>query len=92
MRPESFGSTQTQASVELNTNVEAVEFLGHETLAYLSLPGAAQAHTDQPLIARLQGQFHRPGDDEAVFHISPDDLYFFTQTGRNILIEGTGDQ
>jgi len=92
IRPEAFASTPTEASVELKTNVEAVEFLGHETLAYLFLPGAAQGHTGQPFIARLPGRFHKPNDDVAVFYIEPEALYFFNQAGRNILIEGTGEQ
>lgn len=86
IRPEAFASTPTEASVELKTNVEAVEFLGHETLACLFLPGAAQLHTDQPFFARLPGQFHKPNDDVAVFYIKPEALYFFNQAGRNILI------
>jgi len=92
IRPEAFACAPTQASVELKANVEAVEFIGHETLAYLSLPGAGQVHADQLSIARLPGQFHKPNADVAVFYIKPDALCFFNQAGRNILIEGTGEQ
>ena len=85
IRPEAFACTPGKASVELKTNVEAVEFLGHETLAYLFLPGTGQVRTEQPSIARLPGQFHKPDDDMGVFYIEPDALYFFNQAGRNIL-------
>ncbi len=92
IRPEAFACAPRQASFELKANVEAVEFIGHETLAYLSLPGAGQVHTDQLSIARLPGQFNKPNADAAVFYIKPEALYFFNQAGRNILIEGTGDR
>lgn len=88
IRPEAFASTPGEASVELKTNVAAVEFLGHETLVYLSLPGAGRVHDEQSFIARLPGQFRKPGDGRAVFYIKADALYFFNQAGRNILIEG----
>ena len=92
IRPEAFATTPRGASVELKTHVEAVEFLGHETLACLVLSGAAPLHTDQHFIARLPGQFHKPGDNVRVFYIEPEALYFFNQAGRNILIEGIGNQ
>jgi multiple sugar transport system ATP-binding protein len=92
IRPEAFASTPGKASVELKTNVEAVEFLGHETLAYLFLPGTGQVRTEQPSIARLPGQFHKPDDNVGVFYIEPEALYFFDLAGRNILFYGAGDR
>jgi multiple sugar transport system ATP-binding protein len=86
IRPEALSSKPRQASVELKTSVETVEFLGHETLVRLSLPGAGRGQTEQPCMARLPGQFHKPADERAVFYIQPDALYFFNQAGRNILI------
>jgi len=86
IRPEAFASTPTQAGVELKTNVEAVEFLGHETLACLFMPGVAQVPADQTFIARLPGRFPKPNDDVTAFYIKPEALYFFNQAGRNILI------
>jgi multiple sugar transport system ATP-binding protein len=86
IRPEAFANTPSEASVALQAKVQAVEFLGHETLACLSLPGAMPGQTEQPCTARLPGQFHMPPDQRAVFYIQPDALYFFNQAGRNILI------
>jgi multiple sugar transport system ATP-binding protein len=86
IRPEALSSKPRQASVELKTSVETVEFLGHETLVRLSLPGAGRGQTEQPCMARLPGQFHKPADERAVFYLKPDALYFFNQAGRNILI------
>jgi multiple sugar transport system ATP-binding protein len=91
IRPEAFATRSKESSIELKTNVAAVEFLGHETLACLFLPGAASMHTDQPLVARLPGQFHQRGDDVSVFYIEQEALYFFNKAGRNILMEGSGN-
>jgi ABC-type sugar transport system ATPase subunit len=91
IRPEAFTCTPTQDSVEIQTNVAALEFLGHETLACLSLPGAGQARSEQPIIARLPGRYHEPNDKVTVFYLKPDALYFFNRAGRNILFEGSGD-
>jgi multiple sugar transport system ATP-binding protein len=85
LRPEAFGSSQTATSIGVETGVEAVEFLGHETLAYLSLPGGEQMRNGQQLIARLPGRLERRGGEKAIFYTEPDALYFFDQTGRNIL-------
>lgn len=85
IRPEAFGSVQTAGNVRLESRVEAVEFLGHETLVYLSLPEPGQVQPGQPLVARLPGRFEKPCDDQAVFFIEADALYFFDRAGRNIM-------
>jgi multiple sugar transport system ATP-binding protein len=91
IRPEAFAAAPERNAVELRTEVIAVEFLGHESLVYLSLPGAGQPPADRPLVARLPGRFRQPADKAAVLHIRPEMLYFFDQTGRNILNKVTGD-
>jgi multiple sugar transport system ATP-binding protein len=91
IRPEAFAAGPERNAVELHTEVIAVEFLGHESLVYLSLSGAGQPPADRPLVARLPGRFRQPVDKAAVLHIGPEMLYFFDQTGRNILNEATGD-
>lgn len=86
IRPEAFAGTAAQAGAELKTDVEAVEFLGHETLVYLSLPGSDRAQTEQPFVARLPpGQFRQPAGSAAVFPLRSEDFYFFDYAGRNIL-------
>ena len=89
IRPEALSCAPTHGSFALNTKVEAVEFLGYETLIYLSLPGVAQLRLEQPIIARLSGQHYKRNGDMAVFYVEPDALYFFNQAGRNILSGGT---
>ncbi len=88
IRPEAFSDTPTQGGIGMETGVTAVEYLGHETLAYLSLPGVEQRDSDHPCTARLSGQFHRPSDEVVVFYIKPEDLFFFDRAGCNILTEG----
>jgi multiple sugar transport system ATP-binding protein len=85
IRPEAFNSVKAGTGIQLTTKVEAVEFLGHETLVYFSLPGVGQACGDRPLIARLPGQYPEPTDETALFYIGPDALYFFDRAGVNIL-------
>ena len=89
IRPEAFAGTSTGGNVELRTDVQAVEFLGHETLVYLSLPASGSASSEPPLVARLPGQFCQPRDNRAVFFLNPKDLYFFDAAGRNILCGGS---
>lgn len=92
IRPEAFATGPGRSGVELHAEVIAVEFLGHESLVYLSLPGAGRLPADRPFVARLPGRFRQPADKLAVFHIGPEMLYFFDQTGRNILNAATGDE
>jgi multiple sugar transport system ATP-binding protein len=88
IRPEALLCAPTHGSFALDTKVEAVEFLGYETLIYLSLPRVAQLRLEQPIIARLSGQHYKRNGDTAVFYVEPDALYFFNQAGRNILSGG----
>lgn len=86
IRPEAFAGAASQADIELKTTVDAVEFLGHETLVSLTLPAPAQAHPRQSCIARLSGQFFQPVGNTAVFSFKAEDLYFFDEAGCNILM------
>ena len=88
IRPEAFAVASNGGGVELRTDVQAVEFLGHETLVSLSLPGSESIPTEPPFVARLPGSFRQPGDNRAIFYLKPEDLYFFDTAGRNILRGG----
>ncbi len=91
VRPEALAMKSSERGIQLRAEVKGVEFLGHESLVYLSLSGARHSHTARPLIARVPGQFRVPADAAAVFYVSVQALYFFDETERNIFMAEKGE-
>ena len=84
VRPEAFHTSQVNNSIGVNIKILSVEFLGHESLVYFQLPEINDNHPDRVLIARFAGQFHFPGNAEAVFFVDPDAICLFNHDGQII--------
>ena len=74
LRPEALGLVAAPGTPALSATVQHVEFLGHETLAHLSLDGT-------PLIARLAGLHHLSVGTAVRLAVDIAQLHFFDAHG-----------
>ena len=79
IRPEAFRLATDSASA-LNAIVEHVEYLGHETLAYVRL-GAADGPDTVRVIARLQGMHEFSKGAAIGLQVDADHIYLFNDSG-----------
>jgi multiple sugar transport system ATP-binding protein len=77
IRPESFALATDARENTLRVNVDHVEFLGHETLAYVRVGSDPQAPR---LVARLPGMHALAGQSIAL-HVDPEQVHLFDASG-----------
>jgi ABC-type sugar transport system ATPase subunit len=77
IRPEAFTLAADGRENALRALVDHVEFLGHETLAYVRVGSNAQA---PHLVARLPGMHALAGHSIAL-HVDPEQVYLFDASG-----------
>ena len=80
MKGSGSSAPATSGSAALPVIVEHVEWLGHETLAYVrATPGSGD--DGLRLVARLPGMQALTKDDAVFLQIDPSHLHFFGETG-----------
>ncbi len=87
IRPEALHLvSDDEAGAALHATVEHVEWLGHETLAYVAIGTGKDAVR---LVARLPGMRSLTKDDRVNLTFDPASLHLFAPDGRAISSEGT---
>ena len=77
IRPESFRTAPLEGGISLTAVVEAVEFLGHESLVHFRIGETGNDEKAPRLIARLSGPFREPPGSRLRFHFDPQAVHFF---------------
>ncbi|WP_455220498.1 ABC transporter ATP-binding protein [Kaarinaea lacus] len=83
-RPEALSLTPCEKAMEIKAKVITVEYLGHESLVYLTFPGSESENGSNEFTARLQGQITSRAGDVVTFYIEFTAFCFFNEKGENI--------
>jgi multiple sugar transport system ATP-binding protein len=81
IRPEAFGLAGDGREPRLRAVVEHVEWLGHETLAYVRLGDDTAAGAIR-LVVRLQGMHELANGHHLQLQVEPDRVHLFAEDGR----------
>ncbi|MEJ2180668.1 MAG: ABC transporter ATP-binding protein [Gammaproteobacteria bacterium] len=84
IRPEAFSITSFEGGVCIKLKVNAVEYLGHESLVYLDFTDECGALYGDSLIARLPGHYTYPSDNMVNFYIDPEVISIFDEAEQSI--------
>lgn len=84
VRPEALRTSVGHNETGIPVNVLSVEYLGHESLIYFELANSNSDIDRKILIARVEGQFHKPEKQEQLLCINPGDIYVFDSDGLSV--------
>ena len=89
IRPEAFRvATQTSGGDVLTGRVEHVEYLGHETLAHVTVDGGASSNGPVRFVARLQGMHDLAKGQPISLQIDSTHLHLFDADGTALSQRG----
>jgi len=84
VRPEALVKESSNEAIAIRLKVKSVEYLGHESLVYLELPGSENEDGNTEFTARLQGRIADRAGDAITLYIDPAAFSFFNSDGENI--------
>ncbi|MEJ2362603.1 MAG: ABC transporter ATP-binding protein [Gammaproteobacteria bacterium] len=84
IRPEAISTRHEKHYLAIKVRIQSVEYIGHESLAYVTLFAMHDAEAGHVMIARIAGKFTASRDAESVLYVDPADVYLFDQSGQRI--------